>query len=291
MIVGYLIYSIRKDAVKFTNEMSEVIDKVILNEEKVSINLNKETIMSKLQYKLQQLVDILENDRIKANKEKDNIKELISDISHQIKTPIANINIYNDMLIYHELDNEKEKEFLNNMKLQISKLEWLVQALIKMSRLEGNMIVLNKERCHINKTIAKALSGVYLKAEEKNIEVKVYCDNELEINHDKKWVSEALFNIIENAVKYTPENGLIEITVDKGSLFSRIDIKDIGIGIFEKEINNIFKRFYRSEEVKDLEGIGIGLYLSNEIIIKHGGYIKVLSTKGKGSTFSIFLQN
>ena len=237
--------------------MSEVIDKIISKEEKIVFIEDEESLLSKLQHKFKKLVDILDNDRESALREKDNIKSLIADISHQIKTPIANITMYNDTLIERDLTRDQQSMFLNNMKFQVSKLEWLVQSLIKMSRLESNIIALNKMESSLSDTIANALSGVFLKAEEKNIEVKVACDS--------------------------------SIKVEERELFTKIDIEDTGMGISEEDINNIFKRFYRCSDVSQIEGIGIGLYLTNEIITKQGGYIKVKSNKGIGTTFSVFL--
>lgn len=289
IILGF-IYIVRRNIIIFSNSMCDIIDKVIYKEENIEFVEDEDTIFSKLQHKLKKLVEILDNNREAALIEKDNIKSLIGDISHQIKTPIANITMYNDTLIQRELNREQQNMFLNNMKFQVSKLEWLVQALIKMSRLESNIISLNKANSTLSDTIANALSGVYLKAEEKEIELRIECPTYIKVSHDKKWTSEALFNIIENAVKYTDNRGSINISVKEWELFTRIDIIDTGIGIFAEDINNIFKRFYRCREVSEVEGIGIGLYLTNEIITKQGGYIKVKSEKGKGTTFSVFLQ-
>lgn len=289
IILGF-IYIIRKNTINFSNDMCDIIDKVIYKEQNIEFVEDEETIFSKLQHKLKKLVEILDNNREDALIEKDNIKSLIGDISHQIKTPIANITMYNDTLIERELSKDQQNIFLNNMKFQVSKLEWLVQALIKMSRLESNIISLNKVNSTLSDTIANALRGVYLKAEEKEIDLIIECPTYIKVSHDKKWTSEALFNIIENSVKYTDNGGSISISVEEWELFTKIDIKDTGIGISEEDINNIFKRFYRSREVSEVEGIGVGLYLTNEIIIKQGGYIKVKSKKGKGTTFSVFLQ-
>ncbi|MGL4911322.1 MAG: sensor histidine kinase, partial [Romboutsia sp.] len=237
------------------------------------------------------MVEVMENKNSKYLEEKDSIKTLISDISHQIKTPIANISMYNETLINRELDRDKQIQFLNNMQIQVNKLEWLVKSLIKMSRLENGIIDLNVNKSRISDTIANALSGVYLKLEEKNISLEIDVDEKLEICHDKKWTIEAFFNIIENAVKYTKEDGSINISVKKMEFFTKISVCDSGIGIDENEINNVFKRFYRSAEVCDIEGVGVGLYLAREIINKQSGYVKVDSTKGIGSIFSIYMKN
>ena len=237
------------------------------------------------------MFDIMENKNIKYLEEKDSIKLLISNISHQIKTPIANISMYNETLINRELDREKEIDFLKNMQFQVNKLEWLVQSLIKMSRLETGVIELNIKKTRLGDTIANALSSVYLKAEEKNISIKIDMDDKLELYHDKKWTAEALFNIIENAVKYTDNKGSIKIKLEKMEMFTKLNIIDTGIGIDKYEINNIFKRFYRGANVSDIDGVGVGLYLAREIINKQNGYIKVVSKKGVGTTFSIYFKN
>lgn len=288
-ILGF-IYIMRNNILSFSNSMCDAIGRIINKEENIVFEENDETLVSKLQHKLKKLIEIINNDREEALREKDNIKSLIADISHQIKTPITNITMYNDTLIQRDINKEQEKMFLNNMKFQVSKLEWLVQALIKMSRLESNIISLNKSKSNINDTIANSLSGIYLKAENKDITLEVECESDIEVYHDKKWTSEAIFNILENAVKYTNYGGNIKVIVEEWELFTKIDIKDTGIGIAEEDINNIFKRFYRCSEVSEIEGVGIGLYLANEIITKQGGYIKVKSEVKNGSEFSVFLQ-
>lgn len=276
---------------KFTNRACSVIDDIMNQKEDIDFETDEETLMSKLEYKLKQLIEVMKNHKEKYLTEHDNIKSLISDISHQIKTPIANISMYNETLIERDLPRDKSLMCLNSMKSQVNKLQWLVEALIKMSRLENGVIALNKNKTTLIETIANALSGVYIKAEKKNIEISVECDENLILNHDSKWTSEALFNILDNGVKYTNEAGYINVRVEKWDIFTKIDIEDNGIGIEEHEINHIFKRFYRASEVNNVEGIGIGLYLAREIIVSQGGYIKVKSRKGQGATFSIFLPN
>ena len=290
LVIGFVCI-LRFNILYFSDNMCNIIDKVISKEQFIDFDTHRETMLSKLEHKFRQLVEIMNNDKEEALREKDNIKSLISDISHQIKTPIANLSMYNDTLIERDLGKSQQKIFLGNMRFQVSKLEWLVDSLIKMSRLENSIIKLNKSSGKLNETIANALSGIYIKAEKKNIKLRVDCPSYITLLHDKKWTSEAIFNILDNSVKYNNGNGEIKILVESFEFFTKIDIKDTGIGIDENEINNIFKRFYRSRELSEVEGVGIGLYLSNEIITRQGGYIKVSSEKGKGTTFSIFLKN
>lgn len=290
-IMLLFMYIIRSNLVKFSDSIILWIDSYISGDKDVNLELNKDNLICKIQNKLKQMVDIIDSKNDRYLEEKDSIKSLISDISHQIKTPIANIAMFNETLISRDLDREKELYFLKNMKYQVDKLEWLVKSLIKMSRLETGIIELNIKKSRISDTIANALSGIYLKAEEKNIALEIDIDDKLELYHDKKWTTEAIFNIIENAVKYTPNHGNIKITLEKLEMFTKVNIIDNGIGIDEYEINQIFKRFYRSENVSDTEGVGIGLYLAREIINKQSGYIKVVSEKDIGTIFSIYFKS
>ncbi|MPN18441.1 Sensor histidine kinase ResE [bioreactor metagenome] len=186
---------------------------------------------------------------------------------------------------------EKEQEFHKLMESQINKLDFLMQAMVKMSRLETGVITLSVSPAPIYNTVGLALAGIVLSAEEKNIEVAVDCAPTLVVPHDKKWTEEALFNLLDNAVKYTPPGGKISVTVERWEMATKIDITDTGKGIPEQDIAQIFKRFYREDDVRDVDGVGIGLYLCREIISKQGGYIQVKSEVGKGSTFSVFLPN
>mgnify|MGYP002508025798 CR=1 FL=1 len=195
----------------------------------------------------------------------------------------------NATLLEQPVTEEKRQEFLQASSGQLEKLDFLMQAMIKTSRLETGVISLDRKTQPIYNTLASALGGILLNAEKKNIHVNVDCPSDILLAHDKKWTSEALFNILDNAVKYTPTGGTIQVSVQSWELYVKIDITDSGKGIAENRQGMIFKRFYREEEVHDVEGIGIGLYLAREIITMQGGYIKVTSAVGSGSTFSVFL--
>ena len=133
------------------------------------------------------------------------------------------------------------------------------------------------------------MSGIVYGAEQKDIFVTVNCPEDLHLFHDSKWTAEALFNLLDNAVKYTPAGGKITVSVEQWEMYVKLNISDTGKGISERNQASIFRRFYREEEVHDKPGVGIGLYLAREIITRQGGYIKVTSEVGKGSTFSVFL--
>lgn len=225
-------------------------------------------------------------------REKENIKALVTDISHQIKTPLSSIKLFNSLLMEDETDIEETKEFLSRSRDEINRLEWLAGSLIKISRLESGMIELSKEQCSLNETVKSAIDGIMPKAVEKNINVTLDSEKNLCALHDSKWTSEAIFNVLENGVKYTGEGGWIKLGLIEMESFIRLDIEDNGIGVHKEEYNDIFKRFYRgkTEQIRKTEGSGVGLYLTRKILEEQGGSIIVDSTIGCGTRFSLFLQ-
>ena len=285
IILIYLFF--RYKYLKFSNKIVTIIDNFI-NEKYEEDNINKETLDSKIESKLYKLSEVVKGKNEKTNKAKVEIEQMVSDITHQVKTPISNIRMYSDTIINNNLSKEQENEFLNIISNQVDKLEFLMDSLTKMSRLETNMIVLNKESSKFMDCIEKAKEQVKPLAESKNIEIRITGENCI-VQYDKKWTLEAICNLLENAIKYTNKNGKIIINLEKLETFLKIDIIDNGIGIDEENINNIFKRFFRERKVNNIEGVGIGLYLSKNIIESQNGYIKVKSKVDEGSTFSVFL--
>ena len=180
-------------------------------------------------------------------------------------------------------------DFIRGIRSQTDKLDFLFQALVKTSRLETGVIQLDKKPGRLFDTVAQAMSGIVYAAEKKEIAVSVDCPEDLTVSHDSKWTSEALFNLLDNAVKYTPAGGKIAVSVVLWEMYVEIKVTDTGKGISESNQATIFQRFYREEEVHEQQGVGIGLYLAREIVTRQGGYIKVVSEPGKGSEFSIML--
>lgn len=214
---------------------------------------------------------------------------LVSDISHQVKTPVSNLKMITDTLLTKSVTDEERTDFLQGMGRQADKLEFLFQALVKTSRLETGAIRLEKKDGLLYDTLAHAMSGIVYGAEKKEIAVTVDCPDDLRLPHDSKWTAEALFNLLDNAVKYTPAGGRLKVSVEQWEMYVKLDVTDTGKGIVESNQASVFRRFYREEEVHDEPGVGIGLYLAREIITRQGGYIKVVSEPGKGSVFSVFL--
>jgi len=196
--------------------------------------------------------------------------------------------LYSELLA-EEIQDEKCKEMLDAIHLQAEKLSFLTQSLVKISRLESGIIQTVPERNSVGELIERVVLQAEPKASLKDIPITVSSING-EALFDMKWTSEAIGNILDNAVKYTPTGGNIQITVSEYSLFIRIDIQDNGIGIAEGDLPKIFGRFYKCSTTQQKEGVGLGLYLAREIISGQGGYIKVNSQLEKGTLFSVFLR-
>lgn len=256
--------------------------------EKEVFSIVEDSIFSKLQSQTIRLTRILKAQNKRIEDDKNEIKALISDISHQLKTPLTNVKMYGELLQDNNLIEEERREFHEIMMNSLNKLSFLVESMIKMSRLESGVIQLKPSYESLNETILLAIGQIRKKAENKNITLELNEKDKVIVLHDRNWTTEGVFDILENAVKYTKENGTINITIQSYEMFVRIDIQDNGIGISEEELPKIFSRFYRGKNVGDSEGIGIGLYLTREIILKQGGYIKVKSDD-ECTVFSVFL--
>jgi signal transduction histidine kinase len=208
-----------------------------------------------------------------------------------MKTPLSGISMYADLLIEGDLSADEEQEFLSRMKSSTEKLQWIMDALIKMSRLEVGAIQLTPIEASIKQTISDAIGSVIAAAAKRNIDITVTEFEDMPLHHDKKWTREAIVNVLENAVKYSAPDGKIEISIEPLPLYTKINVINNGIGIIKDDWHLIFKRFYRGQNVKDNDGAGLGLYLAALIMEKQDGYIMVDSVPGDFTAFSLFFQN
>ena len=273
----------------FTSELCKTLDNMIDGDEEPKQTDNSETLFARINHRLTRLYQIMQANRRKVEEERQELQTLVSDISHQVKTPVSNLKMVTDTLLTRPVTESERIDFIKGVRSQTDKLDFLFQALVKTSRLETGVIRLEKKPGRIYDTVAQAMSGIVYAAEKKQIGVSVDCPENLTVAHDSKWTAEALFNLLDNAVKYTPAGGKITVTVEEWEMYAEIKVADTGKGISESNQAAIFRRFYREEEVHEQPGVGIGLYLAREIVTKQGGYIKVVSELGSGSAFSIML--
>ena len=278
-----------KRLVSFTSDLCRTIDSMISGNEEPMLLEEQETQFARISHRLSRLYQIMQENRRRVDEERRELQTLVSDISHQVKTPVSNLKMATDTLLEKPMAEAERTDFIRGIRSQTDKLDFLFQALVKTSRLETGVIQLDKETGRLFDTVAQAMSGIVYAAEKKEISVTVDCPEDLTVSHDSKWTSEALFNLLDNAVKYTPAGGKIAVSVVLWEMYVEIKVTDTGKGISESNQATIFQRFYREEEVHEQQGVGIGLYLARESVTRQGGYIKVVSEPGKGSEFSIML--
>lgn len=252
-----------------------------------------ETEISKIESRLSRF---LSENRLKKGQiesEQDKIRALISDISHQTKTPLANILLYAQLLDEQEGIPDEAKALTAQITAGTEKLNFLIQSLIKTSRLESGIIKVLPRKGDVRELITAACEESAPKARNKNIKITFEpfepSSEPILAIFDPKWCAEALYNILDNAIKYTGAGGRVDITIIAYEMFIRIDVQDTGKGICEEDLPRVFGRFWRAKDSVDTEGVGIGLFLAREIISACGGYIKVRGVVSVGSVFSVFL--
>lgn len=352
ILAGIVIFLNNRKTNRIIDSLEHMVDKAV--DGTFTETRFDETKLSALETKLAEYLASSELSARNVADEKDRIKELTSDISHQTKTPIANLLLYSELLREEELP-EEARAYAESIYIQSEKMRFLIDSLVKLSRLEAGVFVLHPEKQKLqplleeleqqyrpiaeDKGLTFSIVGTKIHIKENaelydggsaEISYKVFneafdeavgkvadgalrekSDEDIVLNaaerlndeaenknfvagveavFDKKWTAEAVGNVIDNAIKYT-ECGGITISVKVYTMFTYISVSDTGIGISEDEKAQIFGRFYRSEKVRNVEGVGIGLYLSREILSKEGGYIKVSSTGPDGTRFDIFLSN
>ncbi len=286
LTIGYSIYKNQKTC----RTIDYLLDQV-LQQEKIDLSDLKEGELSALVSKCNRIQEILGKQVAQAQEEKEQVKRLVSNMSHQLKTPLANLMVYTEILKNQDLEARQRAEVAEKIQKQSEKLNWILGSLGKMVKLEQDVISFEVKEHPIRQTILDAIDTVYEKAEKKEITIQAEPYEDVLLYHNRKWTAEVFVNLLENAVKYTEKGGEIRIRVHPYEIYTEIQFRDNGCGIPEEEITEICKRFYRGREVEHIEGSGIGLYLSRLILEKEKGYLVVKSVYGEGSCFSVFLQN
>lgn len=238
--------------------------------------------------RLNRVVQISGMNQGKAERERDIMKSLISDISHQVRTPLTNIMLYAGLLQEQDLDSDSMR-LADKIQKQSDKLDFFMKELVKSSYAEQEMISIHPEKTSVEEILNTACQMIELSAIKKKINIVLEEMGAPFCFADKKWTTEALGNVLDNAVKYSPENSKVTVGVILYESFVCIQVKDQGIGIREEEQGMVFERFYRSKDVSHEPGFGIGLYLTREVFSKQGGYVKIKSEVGKGTTVQLYL--
>lgn len=268
-------------------QITKYIEQINQKNYKLYIEENSEGELSILKNEIYKTAVMLNEIADNEMKDKENLKESLSDISHQLKTPLTSIIIMLDNILDNpDMEQQVREDFIKDIKREITNIQFLVANLLKLSRLDANSMQFINKEVEVEKIIQNAVKNVSSICDLKNIKINIVGDNKAKIICDEKWQTEALTNIIKNAAEHSKTDSKININYEQNKVYTKIEIKDNGEGISKEDIKNIFQRFYKCKNSAK-ESIGIGLPLAKSIIEKNNGYIEVTSEEGKGTTFTI----
>lgn len=272
-----------KDALKLTQYIQRINNK----DYDLEIDANSLDEMSQLKNEIYKTTVMLKEQSCDSLKDKEKLKDSLSDISHQLKTPLTSAMVLTDnMLEDEEMPPEIRREFLSDIRRSVNNMSFLVQSLLTLSKLDANTIVFKPQIVKITDIFTQCLSSTAVISEIKRVEVMAECNEAYSLYCDAAWIAEALSNIIKNCIEHTSEGGCVKVTVDQNGFCTKISISDNGCGISKKDLPHIFERFYKGSN-SNSDSVGIGLALAKTIIEKSNGYISVDSQENKGTTFDI----
>ena len=272
---------------KIIEKAEEQITEYISGSQSARIECDEEGELYRLFHKVNSLVSILNAHLDNELKSKEFLKNTISDISHQLKTPLAALNIYNGIM-QDEAENVPEiKEFAELTEQELDRIETLVQNLLKITRLDAGAIILDKKSENISEIIKSVKKHFMFRAGQEGKQIFLTGDDNITLLCDSDWLMQAIDNIVKNALDHTAEGGIISIEWKTFASVVQIIIKDSGSGIHPEDLHHIFKRFYRSRFSKDIQGLGLGLPLAKAIVELHDGTVEVDSEIGRGTSFTL----
>lgn len=291
LIIGITYYYEHRRYQKI-NELSMYLHQICAGNHSLDIRDNEEGELSILKNEIYKVTRRLSEQSELLRKDKRYLADALSDISHQLKTPLTSMSMIMDLLKRQDLEEERRLEFIRSVSRQLERIEWLVTSLLKLSKIDAGTVLFKKEQVNVATLIKQALEPLSIKAEVKEQSIiingyegwqKVEAVNFI---GDKNWSLEALINILKNCIEHTPAGGRLEIAFTENTLYTEIMIKDNGEGIDQEDLPHIFERFYRGKNASS-ESVGIGLAMARSIILKQNGDITVKSEKGMGTTFRI----
>jgi len=267
-------------------KLSSYLRKIAAGDFYLDLRENHEGELSILKSEIYKVTKMLSEHRDKLNQDKEALTEAISDISHQLKTPLTSMMMMADFLNLENLAPDKRKDFVNKIQTQLERIEWLVSSLLKLSKIDAGTAQFKKERIHVDKLIHKSIQPILIPMEVKDITLHISGDSNVSFIGDMNWSSEAILNIVKNCVEHTEQGGTISISFFDNPMYTEIQIEDNGKGIEKEDLPYVFKRFYKGKNSSD-DSVGIGLAMAHSIIKKQNGDIDVKSKVGKGTKFII----
>lgn len=283
-IFNYVQYGILYERIR---KLTIGAKRVVEGDYDLTINENKEGDFSKLAFSFNSMREIIRNNISELKQEKQFLVDLLSDISHQLKTPLSSMIIYNDIMQNKDLSKEQSQKFLKDNELQLNRMKWLIQSMLKLAKLDAKAIELDKKEQSLNDTIKETIYALESKAKEGKVNINFIEKGEVVFNHDRLWMEEALINIVKNAIEHTREDGLITIELTENPIYRSVTIEDNGEGISEEDLPNIFKRFYKAKTSTKSDSVGIGLSLAKSVVEFHNGIIEAQSKVSVGTKFTI----
>ena len=283
-----LIYMEKRKNSKRLNEINNLItflEKINSGDYDIDLNKYSESDFSKLRNEIFKTTILLKEHTEFLNKDRVILKDNLADVSHQIRTPLTSISLMIESIIEDkDMSKTKKDEFLNKIYIQTDKINYLTESLLKLSKFDAKAIEFKKDNVIVYDLLEKVQDSLEYLIIEKNININIIADKNIKIKCDEKWQEEALMNIVKNCIEYSEKNGIIDINVEDNNFYTKIVIKDYGLGISKEELKKIFIRFHKS---KKSNGFGIGLNLSKTIIEKDNGMIKVESVENEYTKFII----
>lgn len=287
LILSIIVFKYNHSESKKINEITKYIEEINRGNYKLNIEENTEDELSILKNELYKITIMLKEVAENSQKDKTTLKDSLSDISHQIKTPITSILIMLDNILSDEnMPEDIKKDFIKDIKREIINIKFLVESILKLSKIDSNSIKFIKKEVSIKDIINESVKNVSMLSELKNIEIIVSGDDSIKTICDLKWQVEAITNILKNCIEHSYENKKIYINYNQNNMYTELKIEDNGTGIDAKDLPHIFERFYKGKNSSS-DSVGIGLALSKSIIESNNGYIQVDSELNKGTTFII----
>jgi signal transduction histidine kinase len=283
-IINYLQYGFFYDKIR---RLTLGAKRVVEGEYDINLSENNEGDLSKLAVSFNSMKEVIRNNLSELKKEKQFLVDLLSDISHQLKTPLSSMIVYNDIMLNKELSKEQTLTFLISNQNQLNRMQWLIQSILKLAKIDAQAITIDKDKQNLNETIQEAIDSLESKSLEFKVKINFIEKEEVIFEHDRLWLQEALINIVKNGIEHTPEGGRVDVELIENPIYRRIIIEDTGEGINEEDLPNIFKRFYKTKNSKKSDSVGIGLALAKSIIETHNGIIEAQSRVGEGTKFVI----
>lgn len=282
--IAYIWYQWNQD--RKLKELDRYLLTVLAGNYNLDIRDYEDGILSSLKNDVYKMSVLLKEDKERALEQQKYLESVLSDISHQLRTPLTSMYVMNDLLSDGKVRGKQKKEILNKNRAQLERIEWLITTLLKMSRIDAGTVTFKEEKVVTKELIKKALEPINIPIELKKQTVLIVGDKKSTVILDQKWTVEAFVNLLKNAHEHTPVGGMIIIKITDNPLFTEFLIQDNGTGIAKEDLPHIFERFYKGKNSSS-ESIGIGLNMSKTIIQKENGTIMVDSTEGKGTTFTI----